>query len=625
MKKITFFLLLIATSVSVAQSLEGTWKMAPQAGALGVGPGLGDTSWWSNSAGDVTTRACYFDDEYVFSADGTFTNVMGSQSWIEGWQGGGDSCGAPVAPHNGSNPATYTYNAGAGTLTLSGVGAFIGLAKVYNGGELANPANAPASITYNVTSLTATAMTLDISIGTGWWRFNLQKQVATSPIEGTWKVAAQAGALGVGPNQGDISWWSNSAGDVTTRACFFDDKYVFNADGSFSNVLDGQSWIEGWQGGSDACGTPVAPHDGSNAATYAYNSSNNTLTLTGIGAYLGLAKVYNGGELTSPNNAPASITYTVTSLTASTMTLDISIGSGWWRFMLAKEGVPSCNDGIQNGDETGIDCGGSCSACITAPTVAAPTPPARPAADVVSFYSDAYANITMNNFDAGWCGGAAVTEVQIAGNNTLKKNTGVPCQGIDFTTNRQNLTDFTYLHFDFYITDVDLVGDVFNVKLVNFDGTNGETSSLEVNINGGTTPQLVANQWVSVDVPITSLGGVVAGNLARNDVAQIGITTANVSNVWYDNIYVHKNTLGLTETNPAVYTLYPNPAQDYLTITANSAIEKVKIYNYLGQEVYAKEWNNRVATVDVSTLNSGVYIVKTTINGTEASSKFIKR
>jgi hypothetical protein len=608
-------------------SIEGTWKMSPQAGAFGVGPNQGDTSWFSNSLADVTTRACFFDDEYVFNADGTFTNVLGSQTWIEGWQGSPDGCGTPVAPHNGSNPATYTYNSTANTITLTGVGAYLGLPKAYNGGELTNPANAPASITYTVTAISSTTMTLDISIGGGWWRFNLTKQAATSPIEGTWKMSPQAGAFGVGPNQGDTSWFSNSLADVTTRACFFDDEYVFNADGTFTNVLGSQTWIEGWQGSPDGCGTPVAPHNGSNPATYTYDSSNNTITLTGVGAYLGLPKAYNGGELTSPANAPASITYTVVSITPALLTLDISIGGGWWRFILQKLGQPTCNDGIQNGDETGVDCGGTtCPVCVTPPMVAAPTPPARPTSDVVSFYSDAYSNIAMNNFDAGWCGGAATTEVQIEGNNTLRKNTGVVCHGVDFTTNRQNLTDFTHMHFDFYIADADLVGDVFNVKLVNFNGTNAETSALEVNINGGTTPQLVANQWVSVDVPITALGGVIAGNLARNDVAQIGITTANVGSVWYDNIYVHKNTvLGVNEINKSTYTLFPNPAHNTLTITANSSIEKVKVYNILGQEVYSNIVNSDSVTLDVSSLNEGVYIIKTTINGTEASSKFVKK
>jgi hypothetical protein len=176
----------------------------------------------------------------------------------------------------------------------------------------------------------------------------------------------------------------------------------------------------------------------------------------------------------------------------------------------------------------------------TGPTAAAPTPPARNAANVVSVYSDAYTPITINNFDAGWCGGAAVTQVSVAGNNTLKKNAGINCHGIDFSSNRLNLSSFTHIHFDIYTDDTNLTGDVFNVKLVDFAGGSSEASALEVNINTGTTPAIVAGTWVSVDINITSLGGVVTGNLTRSNVAQIGITTANLTNVWYDNIYLYK-------------------------------------------------------------------------------------
>ena len=44
-----------------------------------------------------------------------------------------------------------TYDADAGTITLNGVGAHLGLAKVYNGGELASTSEAAGieSITYN--------------------------------------------------------------------------------------------------------------------------------------------------------------------------------------------------------------------------------------------------------------------------------------------------------------------------------------------------------------------------------------------------------------------------------------------------------------------------------------------
>ncbi|OIP83268.1 MAG: hypothetical protein AUK44_05615 [Porphyromonadaceae bacterium CG2_30_38_12] len=291
------------------------------------------------------------------------------------------------------------------------------------------------------------------------------------------------------------------------------------------------------------------------------------------------------------------------------------------------EVTTTCNNGVQDGDETGIDCGGSCGPCVIVPTIAAPTPPARAAEDVVSIYSDAYTNITVNNFDAGWCGGAATTEVMIADNKTLKKNAGIVCQGIDFSTNRKDLTSFTHLHFDFYITDTDLTGDVFNLKLVNFNGGDGESSALEVNINGGTTPQLVANQWVSVDVPITALGGVVAGGLARNDVAQIGITTANVSYVWYDNIYLHKNTVisGIVNTKTANFNIYPNPVMNKLTIKAESAISEITIRNIVGQSIRTEVLNANSRTVDISDLAAGNYFVVAKMANGEVSTQKISK
>tara|TARA_Y100000588_G_scaffold390903_1_gene497756 strand:- start:21024 stop:25397 length:4374 start_codon:yes stop_codon:yes gene_type:complete len=321
--------------------LSGTWRMAPIAGAMMVGPAPNDGSWWSNSEEDLTTRACYFDDNYVFGSDGSFSNILGDETWVEGWQGGADACGAPVYPHDGSNAATFDFNSGAGTLTLNGVGAYLGLPKAWNGGELGSPDEAPESITYDVT-LSGSNMTLVIETGTGvFWTFQLVADTPEEPepaLAGTWKMAPEAGAMMVGPNPNDGSWWQNSAGDVEGRACYFDDDYVFGADGSFSNVLGDETWVEGWQGGGDACGAPVAPHDGSNAATWAYDPTTGNVTLSGEGAYLGLPKANNEGEL--PNvPVPESITYSATlSDNNNVMTLVIECGSGvFWTFKLVSE------------------------------------------------------------------------------------------------------------------------------------------------------------------------------------------------------------------------------------------------------------------------------------------------
>jgi len=168
--------------------------------------------------------------------------------------------------------------------------------------------------------------------------FLLLPTAFNAQVVGTWKLANQAAAMGVGPSQGSMQWWSNTVGDLTTRACMFDDSITFNANGTMMHYMNGQTWLEAWQGMTpDACGTPVAPHNGSNPATYAYDGTTNTLSVYGLGAHMGLAKVINGSEIASPANAADTITYlTGLSNGGNTLTLDINVGANWWQFVYQK-------------------------------------------------------------------------------------------------------------------------------------------------------------------------------------------------------------------------------------------------------------------------------------------------
>ena len=448
---------MVFMAMNLFAQLEGTWRLAPAAGSLAVGPAQGDYSWWSNSAGDVSVRACLFDDSLTFGPNGALTHYMDGSTWVEGWQGAtGDGCNTPVAPHDGTTnaPYTYSYNSSTGELTLNGIGAHMGLAKVINGGEINNPANAASSITYISTfSNNNNTLTLEISIGGGWWKFVYQRTnavtipdpnvtfrvnmsdytgtiatgvfvngsfngwcgscnpltdmgngvwQATLPIPagnieykftidgwnaqenftpndacidpntgdnfynrylqitgdvvlpavcfnsctpcpsnatqlvGTWKLKESDGSLAVGPAIGDGSWWSIGAADIITRACLFDDSIKFDANGTMTHYMDGSTWLEAWQGTDPAaCGTPVAPHNGVGPFNFTYTAGE--LTINGLGGHIGLAKVYNGGELTSPANAPASITYQITfANNDNTMIADINFGPGWWRFIYEK-------------------------------------------------------------------------------------------------------------------------------------------------------------------------------------------------------------------------------------------------------------------------------------------------
>jgi len=71
-------------------------------------------------------------------------------------------------------------------------------------------------------------------------------------------------------------------------------------------------------------------------------------------------------------------------------------------------------------------------------------------------------------------------------------------------------------------------------------------------------------------------------------------------------------TLGVSEFDNANFSLSPNPAKNYVTIKSiNNPITHIEIYNILGQRVLNFKFSNRVSeNIDISTLNSGMYLVK---------------
>ena len=351
-------------------ALVGTWKLSPVSGALAVGnQGQGSGNWWSSSLGDVTSRACIFDDSIKLEANGSMTHYMDGSTWVEPWQGTDpEACGSPVAPHDGGSDTWFFAN---NQLTVNGVGAHFGLAKAYNGGELGATSTVPASRTYEISfSTDSSQMYLDIASaggGTGWWRFIYQKTSYVAPtlsptaLVGTWKLSPVSGALAVGnQGQGSGNWWSSSLGDVTSRACIFDDSIKLEANGSMTHYMDGSTWVEPWQGTDpEACGSPVAPHDGGSDTWF---FANNQLTVNGVGAHFGLAKAYNGGELGATSTVPASRTYEVSfSTDSSQMYLDIASaggGTGWWRFIYQKTSYVSSYDvtlSVNMSNETGVN------------------------------------------------------------------------------------------------------------------------------------------------------------------------------------------------------------------------------------------------------------------------------
>jgi endoglucanase len=62
-----------------------------------------------------------------------------------------------------------------------------------------------------------------------------------------------------------------------------------------------------------------------------------------------------------------------------------------------------------------------------------------------------------------------------------------------------------------------------------------------------------------------------------------------------------------------------------LNIESLGTIQTISVYNVLGQEVINKALNSTSTSLDVSSLNSGIYVVKTVVDGVTSSTKFIKQ
>ena len=77
--------------------------------------------------------------------------------------------------------------------------------------------------------------------------------------------------------------------------------------------------------------------------------------------------------------------------------------------------------------------------------------------------------------------------------------------------------------------------------------------------------------------------------------------------------------------NANSFTFYPNPVKDVLTLSYDTEIQKVSVFNLLGQEVMTKSVNANLGQIDMSALSEGTYLVKVTADNATKTIKVIKQ
>lgn len=84
-----------------------------------------------------------------------------------------------------------------------------------------------------------------------------------------------------------------------------------------------------------------------------------------------------------------------------------------------------------------------------------------------------------------------------------------------------------------------------------------------------------------------------------------------------------ENTLGLEDISNNSITVYPNPVKDVLTIEANTALKRIMVYSIDGSKVLTVK-NIKNNSIDLSTLTSGMYLLKIETNKGSEFKKLIK-
>jgi len=198
-------------------------------------------------------------------------------------------------------------------------------------------------------------------------------------VSKTWKlirdVSTMRFPIQCGPWGTNDIWWAmgNGNDELANRPCMLNDEWTFGRDG-LTMVYDpkGDYWAEGGVfATNNICASTADPMTGVNGEdlsawgggnfTFSMTSgTNQTLTVNGVGAFVGFCKLTNGKEIindttaTGQMNLPESITYSILKLTDGDVDTLIIQGQyqwnaepgGYWRFVLVHYDDPNAEPPI---------------------------------------------------------------------------------------------------------------------------------------------------------------------------------------------------------------------------------------------------------------------------------------
>jgi len=284
---------------------------------------------------------------------------------------------------------------------------------------------------------------------------------------------------------------------------------------------------------------------------------------------------------------------------------------------------PTCDDSVQNGDEEGIDCGGTfCDACPTENNVTVDVTatwngyvvvfnsPADGGGYVTDFGKPVEllkstigsSNITLQpNFEL-YIAGDAFWSNGTAGNKTVECLTFVePAIG---TLNGLPLTFSGKV--DSNTLGNDSNGDPYEAKF--FIKALNPATGYSDTLNGTKVFDLPASGEFTVSATGAELA---AGLVVQYGFSIRGLNANPTEEAALGSIVVSEATLSISDLEEMTFNVYPNPSQNAWNIkTNNTLINAVNVFDILGKQVISLSPESTEVKIDGSSLTSGIYIAK---------------
>jgi hypothetical protein len=299
----------------------------------------------------------------------------------------------------------------------------------------------------------------------------------------------------------------------------------------------------------------------------------------------------------------------------------------WTATKLSDAPMPSCTDGIQNGDETGVDCGGAtCAPCDALPPVA---PQFGSTGTDLFVYSDlgdasnSVSNFQLNLFGNGTRG---AVDLDSDGTDETFKLDGVAFYGAEWTAVDLTALPYQFVHLDYYATTTTEFKFFLIDQSAGINGGNPEEPRFTVNAAGGDAT-ITNGQWTSLFIPLSVFENfpTPSFNYDLTDIFQYKFETSG-GVMYFDNVYFSTtDTLTEDSFDLSSISISPNPSSSLWAINgAQENIIEVVVYDMLGKEVLNMQPNTARATIDGTNLVSGLYLTRVITNSGTKTFKLIK-